>query len=49
MKYVILLVWLFASAAIAGCPNWTPARADSEITALETQLIKWDDAYYRQG
>ncbi|HBT13118.1 MAG TPA: ATP-dependent DNA ligase, partial [Erwinia persicina] len=49
MHYVIGLVWMFSSAAIAGCPVWTPARAEAEISALGAQLTQWDDAYYRQG
>lgn len=49
MHYLILLVWLFAHAVLAACPVWTPARAGEELAALETQLLKWDDVYYRQG
>lgn len=49
MRYVIVLMWGFSSAAIAACPVWTPVRAEAEISALDAQLTQWDDAYYRQG
>lgn len=49
MKYAILAAWLFSSAIQAQCPVWSASRADAEISALEAQLEKWDDAYYRRG
>ena len=33
----------------AQCPAWTPARAHNEMSQLQQQLQKWDDAYYREG
>ncbi|MFJ2489481.1 NAD-dependent DNA ligase LigB [Pseudomonas sp. NPDC087639] len=35
--------------AYAECPNWPPAQAQREITALQKQLDQWDDAYHREG
>ncbi|WP_045784778.1 NAD-dependent DNA ligase LigB [Chania multitudinisentens] len=31
------------------CPDWRQERLQLEITALNSQLMHWDDAYYRQG
>lgn len=31
------------------CPDWSHAKASSEITALQQQIAKWDDSYHRQG
>ncbi|QVW22972.1 NAD-dependent DNA ligase LigB [Pseudomonas hormoni] len=33
----------------AHCPNWPPARALDEITALQKQIDIWDDSYHRRG
>jgi DNA ligase (NAD+) len=33
----------------AACPDWPPAKARSEIRALQTQIEAWDDSYHRQG
>jgi DNA ligase (NAD+) len=50
-----LLIWwltslLPASVALAdACPDWTPARAEREVTALAQRLDDWDRAYYGQG
>ncbi|WP_122315787.1 NAD-dependent DNA ligase LigB [Pseudomonas cichorii] len=44
------LLLLGASAAFANaCPNWTTAKAHTEILALQHQLTQWDDSYHRQG
>jgi len=51
-KRLCLLLGLLVVAvgsANALCPVWTPARASSEITRLQQQLQRWDDAYYREG
>lgn len=48
-KCVLGLLWLFAGAAQALCPRWTPARAAEEIAHLQQQLRSWDRAYYRDG
>ena len=48
-KRMLWLLCLFAGAAQALCPRWTPARATEEITHLQRQLRNWDRAYYRDG
>ena len=48
-KHALWLLWLFAGAVQALCPRWTPARAVEEITHLQQQLRRWDNAYYRDG
>lgn len=40
---------LCSSAWAGGCPEWSPERLRLEITALDTQLAHWDEAYYRLG
>jgi DNA ligase (NAD+) len=37
------------SATAQSCPDWPPAKARSEILALQNQLAQWDDSYHRQG
>lgn len=49
MHYLILFALVFSHSLSAACPVWAPARAEEEMTALKTQLIAWDDLYYRQG
>lgn len=50
-RFVMGLGLLCASATAyaAPCPDWNPARAGQEISALQTQISQWDDSYYRQG
>lgn len=44
------LVALVSTAAnAASCPDWPPAKARSEILALQSQITQWDDSYHRQG
>ncbi|MCF5283682.1 DNA ligase B, partial [Pseudomonas syringae] len=31
------------------CPDWSVAKARSEVTALQQQIAEWDDSYHRQG
>lgn len=31
------------------CPDWSAARANNEITALQKQVAEWDDSYHRRG
>ncbi|QRK83975.1 NAD-dependent DNA ligase LigB [Pseudomonas granadensis] len=45
----ILLLTLTTLHALADCPNWPPTKAQREITALQTQIDQWDDAYHREG
>lgn len=44
---LIALVSIAANAA--SCPEWPPAKARSEILALQSQITQWDDSYHRQG
>ncbi|GLR08892.1 NAD-dependent DNA ligase LigB [Mixta theicola] len=48
-KTALWLLCLFAGAAQALCPRWTPVRATEEIAHLQRQLRSWDKAYYRDG
>lgn len=48
-KGMLWLLWLFAGAAQALCPQWAPARAAEEIAHLRQQLRSWDGAYYDEG
>ncbi|WP_332764608.1 NAD-dependent DNA ligase LigB [Pseudomonas koreensis] len=45
----ILLLTLITLHAHANCPDWPPTKAQREITALQTQIDQWDDAYHREG
>lgn len=45
----IFLLTLITLHAHADCPDWPPAKAQREITALQTQIDQWDDAYHREG
>lgn len=45
----ILLLTLITLHAHADCPDWPPTKAQREVTALQTQIDQWDDAYHRQG
>lgn len=44
---LIALVSIATNAA--SCPDWPPAKARSEILALQSQITQWDDSYHRQG
>jgi DNA ligase (NAD+) len=44
-----LLSLICLTAAAADCPDWPPARALGEITALQKQIDTWDDSYHRDG
>jgi DNA ligase (NAD+) len=43
------LTLLCLSSNAADCPDWSPARALDEITALQKQIDLWDDHYHRGG
>ncbi|WP_336356666.1 NAD-dependent DNA ligase LigB [Pseudomonas granadensis] len=45
----VLLLTLITFHAHANCPDWPPAKAQREITALQTRIDQWDDAYHREG
>lgn len=49
LRLLLGLLLLIIGPAHGLCPVWTPARAASEITRLQQQLQRWDDAYYRAG
>lgn len=45
-----LLLTLFCLHSTANdCPDWSPARALDEITALQKQIDFWDEHYHRNG
>jgi DNA ligase (NAD+) len=45
----ICLTFFCLNANAADCPDWLPARALNEISALQSQIDAWDDAYHRRG
>lgn len=45
----LFLTLLCLSSNAADCPDWSPARALDEITALQKQIDFWDDNYHRHG
>ena len=44
-----LLSFLCLDTQATECPDWPPARAQAEITALQKQIDLWDDSYHRAG
>ncbi len=46
---VFFLTLFCLSSNAADCPDWPPARALDEITALQKQIDLWDDHYHRGG
>jgi DNA ligase (NAD+) len=44
-----LIALVSTAANAASCPDWPPAKARSEILALQSQITQWDDSYHRQG
>ncbi|SQF94091.1 NAD-dependent DNA ligase LigB [Paucimonas lemoignei] len=51
LRILICVAFTFAAlhAHADQCPDWTPAKAQSSIAALQTQIANWDDSYHRQG
>ncbi|WP_431224454.1 hypothetical protein ACQ86O_05665 [Serratia sp. L9] len=48
--HVLVTIGLLCGTAWAkNCPDWSPERLQLEIKALDNQLGRWDEAYYRQG
>jgi DNA ligase (NAD+) len=45
----LLLTFACLTANATECPDWPPARALNETTALQKQIDLWDDNYHRQG
>jgi len=35
--------------AYAACPDWSTDKAQIEVSALQQQIDRWDDAYHREG
>ena len=48
-RSLMFMIGLWCGTVQAICPAWAPGRAEMEMSALQEQLGKWDDAYYRQG
>ncbi|WP_426205223.1 NAD-dependent DNA ligase LigB [Pseudomonas sp. TWP3-1] len=48
-SFLILLSFISLTAHSAQCPNWPADQAEREITSLQTQIDRWDDAYHREG
>ncbi|ECI2867559.1 NAD-dependent DNA ligase LigB, partial [Salmonella enterica subsp. enterica] len=50
---IVLVVWLISSPCRSWaqplCPDWATERATHEISALQQQIAKWDEAYFLQG
>lgn len=46
---LIMTGFLCAGAWARTCPDWPPERLQRETMALDKQLGRWDEAYYRQG
>ena len=44
-----LLTFLCHATNATTCPDWPPARAVAEVTALQKQIDSWDDQYHRAG
>lgn len=50
---MVLVAWLISSLcrswAQPPCPDWAAERATHEISALQQQMAKWDEAYFCGG
>jgi len=46
---VCLLSLTCLTANATPCPDWSTAKAQKEITALQQQITQWDDSYHRLG
>lgn len=46
---LVFLLTFIALPAFADCPAWTTVEAQKEITSLQNQINRWDDAYHREG
>lgn len=45
----LLLLIGSVTAHAEPCPDWPTKRAQQAMDTLEARIVKWDDAYYRQG
>ncbi|ADO46380.1 NAD-dependent DNA ligase LigB [[Enterobacter] lignolyticus] len=43
------LMMMWCGYALAVCPVWAPAKAEQEMAALNAQLTRWSEAYWREG
>lgn len=49
-RWLLSLIVLWAgTAGAADCPNWSPARAQTELSALHARLDGWNHAYRVDG
>lgn len=52
-KYINLILAVMAGCCHTvwgqACPEWQPERLRLEMKGLNSQLARWDEAYYRQG
>lgn len=49
-RILCIVFALLSSVATANtCPDWPPAKAQTETRALQDQIALWDDSYHRQG
>ncbi|PUA44891.1 NAD-dependent DNA ligase LigB [Pseudomonas protegens] len=48
-RLFLLFLALTGLPALAQCPDWSSARAERELTALQQQLEAWDIRYHRHG
>ncbi len=52
MNPTLLLLGALLAPALAtaeSCPDWNPAHATLQLTALQAQLAEWDTQYHRDG
>ncbi|MVV52045.1 NAD-dependent DNA ligase LigB [Pseudomonas sp. PB120] len=49
LYFFISLALICLTSHAADCPDWSPTRAQDEITALQKQIDLWDDNYHRSG
>ena len=47
--FSVLLLSFTPLIAHAACPDWPFGKAQVEISALQQQIDRWDDAYHREG
>lgn len=43
------LLFLAIDGCLAACPQWSPARAEQEISQLHQQISQWNTDYRKQG
>ena len=46
---ILISILCWQSSVWAGCPAWSPARAEGEISRLQQQIKEWDDDYWKEG